>query len=99
MRVCWVDLVEDSGEVDKELEELWGAATGPSRFEFKYLDNDGKTIGLEQWISRGAEIFYVADDEIKQKYKHLVPPNFVRQSLATLEFSYLTSDDGLGNMV
>ena len=76
---------EDWREVEKEVDELWATATTLSRFEFSYLDNDGKTKVLEDWINCGANIFFAEDYEIKQKYQHLVPPNFVENSLATFE--------------
>ena len=88
----WHDLIEDYGEVEEKAEELWETATSLSRFEYKYLDNDGKTTRLEQWISKGADVFHGADNEIKQKYKHLVQPNFVQHSLATFEFLYMGFD-------
>ena len=83
------DLGEDFREVDEETEELWQTATPLSQFEYRYLDNDGKTTVLEQWISKGADVFHGADNETKQKYKHLMQPNFVQHSLATFEFLYI----------
>lgn len=54
--------------------ELWNSATELSLFEYKYLDNDGKTTTLEQRISEEAEICSIewkekeSKDKIKRKY-------------------------------
>lgn len=71
--------------MDKDHNELWSQASDLARFEFVYLDNDGKTAQLEEWVGKGANIFSTLNEEIRKKYQYLVPPNFVEDSVATLE--------------
>lgn len=92
-----LDLAEEYGEVFREPNALWTTTTELSRLEFLYLDNDGKTTEFERWISKGADIFD-EDDEIRQKYQHLLPPTFVENSLATFEFRHLNVDRGTYNI-
>ena len=88
------DLHEEWREVDKEVIELWATASRLSQFEYKFLDNDGKTTNLERWIEKGADIFFTGDPAIKRKYQHLVKPGFVEDPVGTFEFRYLNADGG-----
>lgn len=88
------DLCQDFSEAFEECRELWATATPLCQFEYEYLENDGRTTVLEQWISKGANIFHVTDNETKQKYQRLVPPEFVENSLTTFELLYLNPDGG-----
>lgn len=86
------DIFEDLKEVDQECDAVWAMATDLSRFEFRHLDNDGRTTRLEQWIKKGADVFYSWGDEVRQKYSYLVPQDFARNPLDTFEFAFFLDD-------
>ena len=93
------DLHEDWREADREVIALWTMATKLLQFEYKILDNDGKTTGLERWIiEKRADIFFTRDVAIKRKYQLLVKPGFLENPVATFEFRYLNADDGTNNI-
>lgn len=89
------ELIEGWVQVDKESRELWITATQLSRLEFRPLDNDGKTTKLEEWISKGADVFRGEQDVAKQKYKRLISTEFVEIPLATFELFYVDHDGGI----
>lgn len=92
------DLYADWEEVDKEYVAIFNMATELCRFEYSQLDNDGKTTQLENWVKRGANMFYEAGEEVKRKYQYLVPPDFVEDPLVTFEFVWLENDGRNGHI-
>lgn len=84
------NLVADWKEVDKEFAETFYMAAPLAQFEFRRLDNDGKTTGLQAWVEKGADIFAGEPVAVRNKYRHLVPAHFVEDPLAT--FSYIHED-------
>lgn len=91
------NLDEDSTEVINESWDLRDTATELAIFEYIHLDNDGRTTGLEQWIAKGADVFWdLEGDDLRRKYGPLVPLDFVENRLATFEFKFLDDDLGFG---
>lgn len=88
------DLYEEWKEVDKEYKETWAMATELGQWEYRNLDQDGGTNRVEEWIKKGADIFRnLGDgDEVREKYRYLVPLDFVHNRLATFEFCWLDPD-------
>ena len=84
----------DYKDVNEEFRGMWHMATKLSCFEFKYLDDDGRTTRLEEWIEKGADIFYTRDPKIREKYQYLVPADFVEDRLTTSEFHPLDIGGG-----
>ena len=88
------DLDYDFGEVDDDVQELYTLGSDVGVFEFMYLDNDGKTTWLEKMWSKGADVLRNECDEVREKYKHLAPTDFVENPVGTYEFQWLDSGDG-----
>ena len=84
------NLIQDWRYVDAEFAETYNTATPLAQFEFRRLDNDGKTTRLENWLEKGADIFSGEPEEVGNKYWHLIPSGWVEDPLAT--FSYLHED-------
>lgn len=88
------DLLEDLEEVYQECEDIWSMSTDLYHFEHNFLDSDGRTTKLEQWIKKGADIFYELGHEVREKHQHLVPSDFVKNRVATFEFYWLHVNGG-----
>lgn len=93
------NLYEDWKEIHEDYRETLSMATNFSRFEFRHLDNDGRTTKLAQWIKKGADVFSLERvvGEVRKKYQHLVP-DFVEDHLATFEFRWLDLEGGTTRM-
>lgn len=87
------DILVDWQEVEGDVKDVYEQATELSQFEYMHLDNDGRTTRLEQWLNNGADIFHGLGDEIRKKYRHLIPDDFVESHLATFEFCYAPVQD------
>lgn len=53
------NLWKDYGVVDSELSAIFNTATSFGRFEYRYLDEDGRTKGLEEALKNGRMHFMV----------------------------------------
>lgn len=86
--ILYDDVDEDVTELLEDHDSVFSTATQLGLFEFEMLDNDGKTTQLEERIKNGADILLDWPEEVKMKYRHLVPLNFVEDPVATFEFRW-----------
>lgn len=86
--ILYDDVDEDLRVLLKDHHAIFSTATRLGLFEFEMLDNDGKTTQLEEWIKKGADVFLDWPEEVKMKYGHLVPLNFVEDRVATFRFRW-----------
>ena len=61
-------------------------ATELCRFEYRFLDNDGNTTLLENWVKKGTDIFSGWNEKVGREPQHLVPPGFAENPLASFDF-------------
>lgn len=62
----------DHMDVAEEVVELYTKATDLGRFEHEYLDNDGKTTGMEALLGEGEVLFWETSPEVQARYGPLL---------------------------
>lgn len=90
------DLNHERDDVGKEFSEIYETASQLCQWEFTFLDDDGVgTLRVEEYLQKGADIFDGCGSEITEKYRHLVPPGYRMNQLATFEWHLLDRDGGV----
>ena len=62
------------------------------RFNASYINRYGSTAWIERYLEQGTDIFLYWDPEVKEAWKHLIPPDFKTQWLRTFEHHWLDKD-------
>lgn len=74
--------------VRNEWYELYGEATQLGRFEYKWLDMDGGTTGLEHELRNEGVVLKDHGKAVDTKYQHLVPIGYDAMPLGIFEYSF-----------
>ena len=93
-----LEVQKEYSEVREERDTNASSASLLSQFEYSHLDRDGGTRRLLEWIDRSADVMRGYGEEVKQKYGHLLPPDFHEDELATFQFQYIDGDGGVDEL-
>lgn len=93
-----LEVQKEYSEVREERDANASSTSLLSQFEYSHLDRDGGTRRLVERIERGADVMRGYGEEVKQKYGHLIPPDFHEDELATFQFQYIDGDGGVDEL-
>ena len=89
-----IELEIEFEAVERERTALLAEATELGRFDFKYLDNDGRTTRIEKFLRKGANVFEGYGEKAIAKYGHLKPKDWKEVWSATYQAQNLDDDGG-----